>query len=221
MVSVHRFQGGVKDRLFQNNVNTHTGITLTISLAELKRDLSHDWVFPYQEVVEIHMSPAQWHQLLTEMNTLGVPCTLSHYFDKDGTFIRPVFPEDFDNELKRIEREFEEAIRRLETLSPEMAETLKGIYPKLSRKDAEALRGVVEGLHATLKSHTPSSGRRWRMPSRGPSNTGRLKWPLSWTPGFGRRASSTSRNWHHAFLPWPSGDLDKSPSPPPNRSNPW
>jgi hypothetical protein len=155
MVSVHRFQGGVKDRLFQNNVNTHTGITLTISLAELKRDLSHDWVFPYQEVVEIHMSPAQWHQLLTEMNTLGVPCTLSHYFDKDGTFIRPVFPEDFDNELKRIEREFEEAIRRLETLSPEMAETLKGIYPKLSRKDAEALRGVVEGLHATLKSHIP------------------------------------------------------------------
>ena len=155
IVNISRWHGGTKNRLFQSNMDIGTGISIHVRLAELKRDLSHDWVFAQDELLELYLSPAQFADLITNMNTQGVPCTMRFYRDAQGKFIQPVFPEDFDNELGRIEAEFEKSIKELETMDPEDNQVFKDIAARLPKKDQERLFGALGRMTSKIKSHIP------------------------------------------------------------------
>jgi hypothetical protein len=153
-ISVCRWHGATKSRLFESNVDTATGISIEIKHAELKRDLSNNWVYGYDTICEIKLSPAQWAELLVNMNTVGVPCTLDHYWDRTG-FVYPVYPEDFDNEMARIEKEFKAAIKELEVYDANDVDAIKEIAAKLPKKDQDKLRAVLDRVNSRLKDHIP------------------------------------------------------------------
>jgi hypothetical protein len=155
IVSVHQWHGATKGRLFQSNVDCATGISITINRCELKRGLSNDWIHPTDELVEIRLSPAQWAEMLVNMNTIGVPCTISHYRDDTGKLTAPVYPENFDNELARIEKEFKAAIDELEIMEPENLQVFKEIAARLPKKEQEKLFGALGRITSKVKSHIP------------------------------------------------------------------
>lgn len=155
MIQVCRWQGGTKNRLFQTNVDVQAGISIRISRAELRRDLSMDFLHPYGSIVEVNLSPAQFSDLLVNMNTIGVPCTISMYREGPNKVVCPVYPENFDNELNRIEEEFKEAIRKLEISSPEDEALLKEIADRLPKKEQARLFGLISNIRARVKGHIP------------------------------------------------------------------
>ena len=56
----------------------HHFVTLTIRRAEKHRDLSREWWFGKNELIEIHLSEAQYVELMSRPNMGdGVPCTLA------------------------------------------------------------------------------------------------------------------------------------------------
>ncbi|MFD8609407.1 hypothetical protein [Streptomyces sp. NPDC059631] len=73
---VTRRSGGGRS-LFQSDLLHNETISLSVHEATRKRDLSHDWVHPGRELVEIEMSLAQWGSLVSSMGLgSGVPVTI-------------------------------------------------------------------------------------------------------------------------------------------------
>lgn len=106
-------------------------ITLTISQADLRRDLSRDWVhakrFP---LVEISLSEVQWARLVSSLNTEGVPCTLTHYAKpKSAEFERPKMPENHIGKAPTLKKEVQEAGRKA---AESVNEALKDLDAMLS-----------------------------------------------------------------------------------------
>lgn len=155
MIQISRWSGGTKNRLFQSNVDIQTGISIKISRAELRRNLSTDFLYPYEGLVEVNLSPAQFSDMLVNMNTIGVPCTIAAYRDDTGKHICPAYPEDFDNELNRIEQEFNKAIKDLEITSPEEEEALKEITSRLPKKEQARLMSLLQQIRGRVKGHIP------------------------------------------------------------------
>ena len=68
---------GTPRSLFQSDLRHNETISLSIHEAERIRDLSHDWVHPGRELIEIEMSLAQWGSLVSSIGIgSGVPVTL-------------------------------------------------------------------------------------------------------------------------------------------------
>lgn len=58
-------------------------VALTIRRASKMRDLSHEWWFGREELIEINLSEAQFIELMARPNMgSGVPCTLNHIAGK-------------------------------------------------------------------------------------------------------------------------------------------
>jgi hypothetical protein len=77
MVSFGRLYGGGGVRMFGSPIESPTTIRLTIRRAVVKRDLAQDWYHGRDELIEVRMSPAQFAELITNMNVGdGIPCTL-------------------------------------------------------------------------------------------------------------------------------------------------
>ena len=155
IIQISRWFGGTKHRLFQNNVDLQAGVSIRINRVELQRNLSTDFLFPYEELVEVNLSPAQFSDLLVNMDTVGVPCTIASYRDDTGRRICPTYPEDFDNELNRIEQEFNKAIGDLEVTSPEEEATLVEITSRLPKKEQARLTEVLRKIRGRVKGHIP------------------------------------------------------------------
>lgn len=76
MVTVNRTtsSGGVS--LFDSEITHQHFVSLRISTATRKRDLSRDWIHPRNPIIEIAMSETQWGALVSSVGSSGVPVTL-------------------------------------------------------------------------------------------------------------------------------------------------
>ncbi|MEU7156114.1 hypothetical protein AB0A98_06670 [Streptomyces chrestomyceticus] len=76
-VAVVRRRSGGGRSLFQSDLLHNETIALSVHEATRGRDLSHDWVHPGRELVEIEMSLAQWGSLVSSVGLgSGVPVTI-------------------------------------------------------------------------------------------------------------------------------------------------
>lgn len=73
---------GSKRALFGSDLKQGNTINLEISLSELTRGISNDWYYPYEKLIQIEMSPVQFAEAITNMNTSGVPCTIKMFNGK-------------------------------------------------------------------------------------------------------------------------------------------
>ncbi len=88
MAALHKSScGGDGINLFGSSVRHHNFITLTISQAERVRSLHSERAFSGKMIAEIRLSPVQLSELLTSINSIGVPCTLKYYRGPEGKLI--------------------------------------------------------------------------------------------------------------------------------------
>lgn len=65
--------------LFGSDIGHNSRLSITISRAELKRDLSNDWIHGHRPIIEIELSHAQFAEFITGVgNGRGTPCTLRY-----------------------------------------------------------------------------------------------------------------------------------------------
>lgn len=92
-------------------------IALTIQRAENQRDLSREWWFVKERLIEIHMSEAQFVEFIARPNIGdGVPCTL-YWLPGEGLVEPPPVPEteskkfraDMQADAERCTKELREA----------------------------------------------------------------------------------------------------------------
>lgn len=75
MISLSRISAHGR-ALFGSSITHENSIELTISRASDIRDLHRNWYNPREELIRVEMSPTQFVEAMTTMNTTGIPCTI-------------------------------------------------------------------------------------------------------------------------------------------------
>ena len=125
MIGATRWQS-TGSNLFASPLKNHNGIRITIKTGRVCTDLGRDWYSGDKTIVEVDLSPAQWAELLTNMNVGdGVPCTIG-YRESTG-LVQPhsvpdpeIIPHD-DNTAQEalggVRHQFKEVLELAKSLS--------------------------------------------------------------------------------------------------------
>lgn len=120
MVGVSHVQS-TGNHLFGSEFKHQHFITLTISQCERHRDLSRDWYFGKDRLIQISMSEAQFVEMVGRPNHGdGIPCTLT-WMRGEGIIEQPPAPKplqdrfkaDMEADVKRCTKEVREAVAKL------------------------------------------------------------------------------------------------------------
>lgn len=179
-IVLHRWSGNTKNTLFQTNVETFSGVSLEIKTAELIRTGSSEYVHGKDIIVRIDLSPAQFADLLTNMNAEGTPCTI-----RANAAATPVCPgpvPELETAPKRIEADFEQAIQDLEFIDAKTGLQIREAIAKLPAKHQTAITEAIQSISSAVKSHIPYLRRRWEESLQKQLSQAKLEF-ASWTQG--------------------------------------
>ena len=133
---------------FGSKIKSSAYISLTIKRASVRRELSQDYIYGDEQLLELRLSPNQFAELLTSMNCgNGVPATLE-YYNKERVENPP-----FESELETFKKEIEDTKPQTDEMLAELNQTIDEI--KLSKRDADKLRSVVTRLRNVILGHIP------------------------------------------------------------------
>lgn len=145
-ISVSKVQG--RNVMFGSDFVHHNFVSLRVHTAEHNRNLSHDWVFPRECVLELDMSEAQWATFVSSFNTQGVPCTLRYARGDDDT--RPSLPDpdlrrEFSDEVLRT---MNDSIDRLHALQDKVRNSTmgKGLQKEISTAIMMAIQEIESNV---------------------------------------------------------------------------
>lgn len=130
---------------------THNGyIVITIKASELHRNLSRDWHFEREQLIEVALSEAQWATFVSSLNNgSGVPCTLEWIAGKGRLPYLPNPKSRTDQFAKEFQKDFDEALEALDDL--EAALRASG----LSKKKIDDLLNRARRAKSAINSSAP------------------------------------------------------------------
>lgn len=151
MLSIHR-SNGHSGFLFGSNAEPDNYITLELSTAHLERELSNDWYHTDDKVLRLKMSPVQFAELLTTVDSNGVPCTIEMF---DGKKIEQC--TTVEDKKTATHRQFRERMKSFAVEIEEKYKSAQAIINKktLSKKDQEELKWFYERMVQEMKSNIP------------------------------------------------------------------
>ena len=152
MIGLSRTMNGRDVQLFGSSLNDHaTTMRLTVKRAVKKHDLSRDWYFAREHLIEVEMSSAQFVEMITTPNQGdGVPCTIRHL---PGEKIPPM--PHIETEVVRVKENFAKDLGEMAQVMRERADDVKKLTAKLPAKQREAIRIALEVMIQQLGSNTP------------------------------------------------------------------
>jgi hypothetical protein len=146
-IAAHRGSNTPGAVLFQSDLRHQHTITITITGATRKRDLSHDWVHSSSiPEIEVEMSEAQWASFVSSVNTSGVPCTIRAQKHHEPTdYFVPGVP--YEPRMAESLREVNEAAERT------YAQVKKALDVYLEHKtvgNLRSLKAAIENVGGNL-----------------------------------------------------------------------
>lgn len=148
-ISVSKVQG--RNVMFGSDFVHHNFVSLRVHTAEHNRNLSHDWVFPRECVLELDMSEAQWATFVSSFNTQGVPCTLRYARGDDDT--RPSLPDpdlrrEFSNEMAKTMKNATWELEKLKNMIEN--DSIVKVSGKAKKELLEPIRMAIQQIMANV-----------------------------------------------------------------------
>lgn len=122
---------------------------ITVSIKEASHELGRSVeIFPNKEIIRIAMTAVQWADLLCNMNTQGVPCTIERRVDCEVERYQPI-----EDRLGTIFREGKTYLENAETkgLLKRVREVIEN--SRLSKKDKKELEVHTRLLDNNLRAN--------------------------------------------------------------------
>ena len=114
-----RCQGG-KTALFGSSIEHNHTIMVEIKTAELERSLQRDWIHGRKIIVRARMSPTQFADAITGLNSSEVPITLEYIGGGEEIPSPPFFSKvqqfnkEFEDDIKKIGKDFDDVMKLAE-----------------------------------------------------------------------------------------------------------
>jgi hypothetical protein len=141
-----------KITLFGSSILHTSFILMEVHRASLLRTIHHDSVFPEgMPIVSFYMSPSQFADAITSLNTVGTPCTISFV---DG---HPVEPPPYESKRVQFDEEFEEKMEEIVSDTNEYYTKIKEILdkPNIGKHDREEILHQLRLLNQQIASNVP------------------------------------------------------------------
>lgn len=151
MIDISRTSGGART-LFGSDVKHSNTIRLKIKNADYTRGLNSDWFHGKDTLIEIEMSPVQFAEAITNMNTSGVPCTI-RYFNNEMMSDCPSL-----NKKEMFRKEFNEDITEVNDKISELIEEVQSIIENkkpINKSDKEKLSNGLYRIQQQLNANMP------------------------------------------------------------------
>ena len=153
-ITVHRATGDF-DNLFQSSVGGNTAMVLEVYEAEVNdHGLGEDHVHPRKELIEIHLSPLQWAEVISSISLGGgTPCTIHRI---QGKMIEE--PPKEEALAHRNARQYKEELDDLAKFSKRAEKLVGDILAKggkMKAADRDALGEIFKKLTRTVTDSGP------------------------------------------------------------------
>ena len=152
-ISIHRIQNGNAKRLFGSDVKHHNTIQIEIKQCSVDRHLNEEWYYGENILAEIELSPVQFAEAITNMNTEGVPCTIRYIngknIDNPPEILnkKEIFRKEFKEDLDKISNNLQESINAIQ-------ESISSKKP-LNKSQKELVLNNLYKLQQDLNSNMP------------------------------------------------------------------
>ena len=152
-IGITRVQGHAK--LYGSVIENHgTFICIKIRHSEVHHHLGKNWFHSRGNIIEVHLSPAQFAEFITTPNMgEGVPCTISRLGNKSVPGITAA-----KTEVQKIVGHFiTDQAEFVEELATRVAEALGIVNKKgvIYKGDRETLRGLLEWVEREVIANRP------------------------------------------------------------------
>lgn len=146
MISIHRTNCHPATNLVGSDLKHNSFISLKISDSSYHRTLNSDTWFEGGKLIEVHLSFTQWAELLTSMNSTGVPCTLD-WIRGQGSIDDPI---PFVDKSALHKREFDSHFKEtVETVADLVSKLEVEIEEKAGKKQ---MRETVHDLKCKIRN---------------------------------------------------------------------
>jgi hypothetical protein len=152
MIDIVRGTSSGKQNLFGSSIQQQAFIKLEISRAILNRDIYHDDYFPISPpLISVYMSPSQWADAITSLNTTGVPCTIE-WFNGENIEAPP-----FESKRVQFDEEFKKKLEDTASETNEFITKIKEILakPNIGKKDREEILQQIDMIRMQIASNIP------------------------------------------------------------------
>lgn len=152
MLGASRIQSNQNFKLFGSSSGHKNAIKVTLKTCEKNRHLNGNWYYGNKILFEVYLSPAQWAELLMNMNVGdGVPVTIkqiltTRYPDPPEDNVRLLFEKEFQEHSNEI-------VKKLSSSIIEIKEILN--KKSLSKLDREKINKTLNWLIMEIKSNLP------------------------------------------------------------------
>jgi hypothetical protein len=138
--------------LFGSSIKQRSFIQIQIHQAVLIRDLSRDWVL--QEglpIVSLYLSPSQFADAITSLNTKGTPCTINFMNGKS------VLQSSLENKRVQFDTEFEKQMKKVSSDANRYYTKINEILskPSIGKHDREEILKQIGFLKQEIASNIP------------------------------------------------------------------
>jgi hypothetical protein len=174
-IEISRYQGTERP-LFGSSIMHHNGISIRISHAELHRSLSRDWVFTRNAIVEVDLSPSQFADAITSLNSGSIPVTITYIKGSHDKIPMPPFQSkigefnvEFQQDIAKLSKEFDEVIqlandthaqKRLIKELEQLKQMFKGNIPFITTQFSEQIAKTVTEAKAEVEAFVEAKMKR-------------------------------------------------------------
>jgi hypothetical protein len=160
------------DAALFDSEHRHSGfVALRIHSAERQRGLSRDWIHARKELIEVHMSHAQWAAMISTPNSgTGTPGTLCHVFqqrveqpqpDRRTEKFGPELMARLDRALAKIDALMEEKMTKAQKAELAMVrQEIVSNMPFVANQFEEHMETRVQKARSDIEAHMQASVQR-------------------------------------------------------------
>ena len=151
MLEFSRVTSNMPVALFGSSIKHHNTIRLKIHTAINDRHLNKNWYHSDECLIEIEMSPVQFSEAITAMNTSGTPVTLKFFNGRieecPDTSVRELFQAEFKSSISKIATSLIELNK--------VSKTMQGQTGGLKVSEKKELCSKIQRVYTDLIANLP------------------------------------------------------------------
>jgi len=144
---------GDRGKLYGSKIDSSNTVELTISTSKCSQSLGRDWYHDQDEIVRVNFTQTQFAELLTNLNSSSVPCTIG-YREALGTIEFAEMPRELEYIKKEIETKKNEQKEKLYLLQTEANELLTKAGT-LKKVEKDRLVKITQSIVSLSSSSLP------------------------------------------------------------------
>lgn len=148
-----RIQSNGNQAFFGASIKPNNYVQLEIYEADIRRDLSHDWIHGNKRIIEVAMTEQQFAECITSLNMgSGTPATLK--FLGNSRLPEPPFMGKAEQHSKEFANKMSELAGTI-SLNMEKARTILNADKPMSKKERAEILNIIDSGLMQISSNIP------------------------------------------------------------------